>query len=347
MKILFIGGNGNISWYCTQTAIDRGHEVWQLNREQSVLTRREVQPEVHKIKGDMREVEQIKRLLEHAFFDVVCDFICFNAEQAKADIEIFRKKTNHFFFISSESVYQRDDRLNPPPYTEQSKTYDADACGCDYIAGKMGAEAVFRNAYAEEKFPVTVVRPSYTYDTIFPVSIGHNCFTAPSLILEGYPLLIAGTGKNLWPFTHSSDFARAFIRLAEIPESVGECFHISTDELLSWNEQSEIVLKALRAESSGVFHVPYQDALGFNKIQPREIMVQRMCDTRLSVGKLREYVPDWSASVPFEAGIQRTVRWLEERPVHKRKVERIADALHEIYGKYNIIPRRGECPETV
>lgn len=347
MKILFIGGNGNISWYCTQVAIDRGHEVWQLNREQTVLTRRKVQPEVHKIKGDMREVEQIKALLDHAFFDVVCDFICFNAEQARADIEIFRRKTNHFFFISSESVYQRDNRRNPSPYTERSKTYEADACGCDYIAGKLRAENVFWSAYMDEGFPVTVVRPAYTYDTIFPVSIGHNCFTAPSFIMEGYPLLVAGDGENRWPFTHSKDFAHAFVRLAENAKSVGECFHISTDELLSWNEQSEIVLRALHAESSGIFHVPYQDALELTEIQPREIMIQRMCDTRLSTSKLREFVPGWSAEISFEEGVQRTLQWLNEEPVRKRNVERISGALQKIYNRYNIMPRRGEHLETV
>lgn len=335
MRILFIGGNGNISWYCTHRAIEHGHEVWQLNREQSVLTRRKVQPEVHKLKGDMREIEQIRQLMEHASFDVVCDFICFNAQQAEADIDIFRGKTKHFFFISSDSVY-KDSSSVSEPYTEDSALYDVETCDCDYIAGKLEAEQSFQRALAEEGFPVTIVRPAYTYDTIFPISIGHNCFTAEELILKGYPLLIAGDGNNLWPFTHSSDFASAFVGLIENRDTVGECFHIGSDELLTWNEQSEIVLRTLHAEKSGVFHVPYQDALNLNSIQPREMMVQRMRPHVLCTNKVKAYVPNWQAVVPFERGIRETVNWLHEDPVHKRHVERIASALMDVYRQYGI-----------
>ena len=335
MKILFIDGNGNISWHCTQAAIDRGHEVWQLNREQSILTRRRVQPEVHKVKGDMRETEQIKVLMEHAFFDVVCDFICFNAEQARTDIDIFLGKTSHFFFISSDSVYKNSSSIDDP-YTEDSSLYSIETCDCEYIVGKLKAEHVFMQAFAGDGFPITIVRPAYTYDTIFPISIGHNCFTAEELILKGYPLLIAGDGNNLWPFTHSSDFAAAFIGLVENYDTVGECFHIGSDELLTWNEQSETVLHALHAEQSGIFHVPAQDALSFNDIQPREMMVQRMRPHILSTAKVKKYVRNCGARTHVEKGMQQTTRWLNENPVHRRHVERIEIALMDIYHKYNL-----------
>ena len=118
MKILFIGGNGNISWHCTQLAIERGHEVWQLNREISLATRRQIQTQVHKLKGDMRETAEVKRLLDSCSFDVVCDFICYNGEHARSDIDIFQDKIKHFFFISSESVYKRDSLVDTEFYTE-------------------------------------------------------------------------------------------------------------------------------------------------------------------------------------------------------------------------------------
>lgn len=335
MKILFIGGNGNISWYCTQEAIIRGHEVWQLNREQSVITRRAVQPEVHKIKGDIRRPDNIKKILEGCFFDIVCDFICFNEEQAKTDINIFGGLTKHFAFISSEAVYKRVSYNIP--YTETSEKYDLDSCGCEYIEGKIRAENIFLKAYDEQNFPVTIIRPSYTYDTIFPISIGHNCFTAAELILKGLPLLIAGDGTNLWTFTHSYDFARAFVSLIENPDTIGECFHISTDEWLSWNEQSEIVLKALHSEESGIFHVPFQDALRLNDIQPMEMMYQRMWHNIYCMNKVKEYVPDWSATISFEEGIRRTVIWLNEDERHKRHVNKVENAIMNIYRKYEVI----------
>lgn len=335
MKILFIGGNGNISWHCTQLAIERGHEVWQLNREISVVTRRRVQPQVRKLKGDMREVEAIKVLLEHCSFDVVCDFICYNGEHAKHDVEIFRDKTKHFMFVSSDSVYKRDPLKNTDFYTEESEKYGA-SCGCDYITGKLDAEQVFMEAYHQTGFPVTIIRPSYTYDTIFPISIGHNCFTAPELILKGYPLLIAGDGNNLWSFTHSSDFAAAFIGLAENPDTIGASFNIATEEHISWNEQSDLVLRVLGAQASGVFHVPFEDALTLEKIQPKVMMIQRMRNNFICVKKMKEYLPDWAAKISFEEGIQKTVGWLNEDSRHKRHVESIYKALIAVYERCGI-----------
>lgn len=336
IKILFIGGNGNISWHCTQFAIERGHEVWQLNREISVVTRRRVQPQVHKLKGDIRQVGEIKALLEGGSFDAVCDFICYNGEHAKNDIEIFRGRTKHFIFISSDSVYRRQPVSKLTSFTEESEKYDPDTCGGGYIAGKLEAERTFMEALEQESFPVTVVRPFYTYDTIFPTSIGHNCFTAAELILKGYPLLVAGDGNNLWSFTHSSDFAGAFVGLVENVDTVGQTFNISTDERLSWNEQSELVLKALHAETSGIFHVPVQDALNLEDIQPKVMMFQRMQDNVACIDKVKEYVPGWTPKVSFEEGIQKTVRWLNEDIRHKRYVERIGNTLMAVYERYGI-----------
>ena len=335
MKILFIGGNGNISWHCTQTAIERGHEVWQLNREISVVTRRRVQPQVHKLKGDMREAEAIKALLEHSSFDVVCDFICYNGEHAKHDVEIFHDKTKHFIFISSESVYKRNPGIDTEFYTEDSEQYDT-SCECEYIIGKLEAEQIFMDACRQRGSPITIVRPSYTYDTIFPVSIGHNCFTAPELILKGYPLLIAGDGDNQWSFTHSSDFAAALVGLAENKDTVGTSFNIGAEERLSWNDQSALVLKALGAEASGTFHVPCKDALTLEAIQPRVMMFHRMRNNSSCVEKVKTYVPGWAPKVSFEEGIQKTVRWLNEDARHKRHVDQIHNALMAVYERYGI-----------
>lgn len=336
MKILFIGGNGNISWHCTQLAIEHGHEVWQLNREISVVTRRRVQSQVHKLKGNMRETAEVKRLLDGCSFDVVCDFICYNGEQAKNDIEIFRNKTRQFMFISSDSIYKRRPLPDDFPYAEDNEQYDANSCDCDYIVGKLEAEQVFIKAWEQENFPVTIIRPSYTYDTIFPISIGHNCFTAEELILQGYPLLVAGEGNNRWTFTHSSDFAGAFIGLVGNLEAVGEAFNISTDEKISWNEQSELVLNALHIENNKIFHVPYEDALDFSEIQPKIMMFQRMQNNVACIDKVMAYVPGWRPRVSFEEGIQRTVRWLNEDARHKRHVDRIYSALMAVYERYGI-----------
>lgn len=331
MKILFIGGNGNISWYCVQKAIEAGHEVWELNRSASLNTRKQIQPEVHKITADMRNPEALKRMLDGARFDAVCDFICFNEEHAKLDIEVFGGKSGHFIFISSESIYERKGKNLP--FREDCNIIpleDADP----YIAGKIKAERVFMDAYRKVGFPVTVVRPAYTFDTIIPVSIGQNCFTAPKWYLKGYPALVAGDGTNLWSFTHASDFAAAFLPLIMNPETVGESFHIATDEWLTWNEELELLFHALGIPDYNGIHIPYKDALEITCFQPEMLMYQRMWHNIYDISKLRSYIGDWHPVTTFEEGIACTVKWLNGDPVRKR-VNPVYDAeLKKLYERY-------------
>ena len=334
MKILFIGGNGNISWNCVQKALEYGHEVYELNRGVSIATRRAVQQGVKKIIADRNNFEEMRNRLEGCQFDVVCDFICYNEQQAQMDVELFGGKTKQFIFISSEAVYERVSENGI--YTEDSIRYDPELISCTYTRGKILAEDVFINAYKESGFPVTILRPGYTYDTIFPISIGHNCFTAAYRILEGYPLLIAGDGESVRSFTHAEDFAELFVKLLGRIDTIGETIQVMSEDCLSWNEQSEIVLKSLNIDVNNKYHVPKKDALNFDKIQSLELAKQRLYDSKFDISKLKKYVPGWSAKISFEEGILKTIKWLEEDKVRMRYVKYVDDALMYLYEKYGL-----------
>lgn len=333
MKILFIGGNGNISWYCVQKALERGHDVWELNRAQTLSTRRKIQKEVNKITADIHNKKAMNLILADSQFDIVVDFICFNRQDALNDIELFAHKTKHFVFISSEAIYKRAGKNLP--FKENCEVNALDKVS-KYIGGKIEAEEAFMTAYRNVGFPVTIVRPSYTYDTIVPVSIGHNCFTAPNLFLQGYPALIAGDGTNLWSFTHSKDFANAFIPLIEQRETIGQAFHITTNEWLSWNEEMEILFNALGIKEYRSIHVPYKEALELDYFQPKDLMGQRMWHNIYDTSKVREYVPDWKAKISFEEGIKETIEWLFLSDVHRRinpNHESELKRLYKLYGE--------------
>lgn len=331
MKILFIGGNGNISWYCVQKAIERGHDVWELNRSQTVRTRRDIQPEVHKITGDIHKVREIKTLLEGSYFDVIIDYICFNEHDAIDAIDIFRGKTGHFVFISSEAVYKR--ACHNLPFSEDCIQNNPEQMGA-YVGGKIRAEKIFRDAMAEDGFPLTIIRPSLTYDVIVPVSIGQNCFTAPSKFLEGKPALIAGDGTNLLSFTHSKDFASAIIPLVENMDTVGEAFHIATDEWLSWNEEMKILFDVLKIHPFSAIHIPYEEALLIDTFQSKDVVAQRMWHNIYNTSKVKEYVPGWKAKISFEEGIGETIKWLNEKRERKRISDVYSKALDNLYVKY-------------
>lgn len=330
MKILFIGGNGNISWYCVDEALKLGHEVWELNRSMTLATRRDIQPEVHKITVDIHDLSKVKVLLENSYFDAVVDFICFNDSDAQEAISLFKDKCNHFIFISSEAVYKRKGKNLP--FREDCEQNDPDKID-HYIGGKVRAEQVFKDALAEN-FPVTIVRPAYTYDVIVPVSIGHNCFTAPQKYLDGFPALIAGDGTNIWAFTHSSDFARALIPLVENLDTIGDSFHIATDEWLSWNEEMEILFLSLGIKEYKAIHVPYRDALELNYFQSRDLMAQRMWHNIYDTSKIKEFIPGWKAKISFEEGIKQTLEWLYSKDAHRRFNEKHSRELDKLYKKY-------------
>lgn len=331
MRILFIGGNGNISWYCVEYALAKGYEVWELNRGESSKTRRDIQSGVKVIHGDMRKPQVIKEIFADKEFDIVCDFICYNAQHAKTDIELFTGKIKQLIVISSAVVYKRTDEF--VPFVE-NMPHNLPEISSSYIAGKVEMEWVFWKEYTSNHFPVTILRPGYTYDTILPVSIGHNCYTAIQKILEGRPLLIAGEGNNLWSFTHAKDFAKAFVELLGNQEAIGQAYNISSDEWLTWNEASSILLKVLGLEENRVIHIPSERALKLEEFQPEDMMQERIGNNIHNTEKIKKLLPEWKCEISLEEGMKETLAWLNAKEIRKRIVPRYEIMLEKLYKEF-------------
>jgi nucleoside-diphosphate-sugar epimerase len=332
MKILFLGGNGNISWHCTNEAVKSNHEVWVLNREVTLQSRRAFPAEVKKLKGDIRNQLQIKELLKDMEFDVVCDFLCNNEEHAASVIDLFKEKTGQYIAISSEVVYKRESKYLP--FKEDCPRNNPETSD-EYIAGKIKAEDVFFKAFNESNFPVTVVRPAYTYDTIIPVSVGHNCFTASQRFIDGKPVLIAGDGTGLRPYTHSSDFASAFVKLIGNKSAIGNDFHIASDEWLTWNEVTAILLDSLGVKNARYIHIPLEDVLNSKLAEgQKDLLFQKMWHNICDTTKIKRLIPEWKAKVSFSQGIEQTIKWIYDNDSHRR-IDTILDGvLEEMTIKY-------------
>lgn len=315
MKVLFLGGNGNISWHCADEALKASHEVFILNREMTLNSRREIHKGVIKLKCDVRNLDDMSELIRNQYFDVVCDFICYNEKHAEDAVKIFNGKVKQYIFVSSESIYER--KARNLPFKENCPKYSPETA-CDYIKGKLLAERVFVDNHEKNGFPITIVRPAYTYDTIMPTSIGQNCFTAVSRYLSGKPVLIAGDGNNLWTFTHSVDFARAFIHLLGNSGTFGEDYHIATDKWLTWNESTEILLNSLDLYCSEILHVPAAYILQTPLAAQKEMMYQKMWHNIYDISKIKKIAPSWNAEICFEDGIRMTLKWLYEKDSHRR-----------------------------
>lgn len=308
MKVLFIGGTGNISTSVSKLAIAQGIELYILNRGQ----RKVDIPGAHTIQADIHKPDEVRAALAGMKFDSVVNWIAFVPGDIEQDIALFRGITRQYVFISSASVYQK-----PPTYpifTESTPLYNP---YWQYSRNKIACEDLLNKAYREEHFPITIVRPSHTYDTILPVAVGGGGkYTIPDRILKGLPIIIHGDGSSLWVVTHAEDFAKGFVPLLGNPQAIGHPFHITSDELLTWNQIHTIIAHALGVEPN-IIHIP-TDFIA--KVQP-DMADGLIGDKSWSVifdnSKIKTFVPGFKATIPFYEGVRRTLAWFDADPSRK------------------------------
>jgi nucleoside-diphosphate-sugar epimerase len=225
-SILFIGGTGVISATAAQRAVAVGHRLTILNRGRST---RPVPDGVETLHADVRDVSAVQEALAGREFDAVADFITYKPDQAKASIDLFAGRTGQYVFISSASAYQK-----PPTRLPIRESTPLKNPFWQYSRDKIACEDLLYEAYREQDFPLTVVRPSHTYDRTKIAMVGG--WTDIHRMRAGLPVMVHGDGTSLWTLTHSRDFAKAFVGLLGRPQAVGESYTITSDEYLPWNQ---------------------------------------------------------------------------------------------------------------
>ena len=304
MKVLFIGGTGKISSACTPLAVERGHEMYLLNRGQ---TDRVVPAGVKVLKGDIRELQSAQAALAGHEFDVVVDWIAFNTEHIETDLKLFRGRTNQYIFISSASAYQ-----SPPVNLPVTESTPLDNPYWQYSRDKIDCEERLMRAYREEQFPLTIVRPSHTYDkTMLPFQGG---WTVVDRMRKGKKILVHGDGSSLWVFTHHSDFAKGFVPLLGNNRAIGEAFHITSDELLTWNQIHEITGRAAGAPPLQIVHVPSDLINAFDPAWGAGLLGDKAASMIFDNTKIKRISPDLTCTVPYERGAREIIAWYDADP---------------------------------
>ncbi len=311
MKVLFIGGTGNISTASTQLALKKGIDLYLMNRGNK---NRPGLEGARSIICDINSAGQAKTALKGHNFDVVVNFIAFTPEEVKRDIELFSGICDQYIFISSASVYQK-----PPTHpiiTESTPLYNP---YWDYSRDKIACEDLLMKAYRKSGFPVTIVRPSHTYDMVIPAAVGSwEDFTLIDRMRKGKQIVIHGDGSSLWTLTHSDDFAIGFTGLLGNRQSIGHSFHITSDELLTWNQIYEMMAAAAGVELKAV-HLPSRFICKVAEGMGEPWMWGNLLgDKANSVifdnTKIKRFVPGYVATIPFSEGIKRTIDWFDEEP---------------------------------
>jgi nucleoside-diphosphate-sugar epimerase len=325
MKVLFIGGTGNISTACTTEAVRQGIEVVHINRGTNTAP-----VGVRTIQGDIRDIDATRNALNGESFDCVVDWIAFDTDHIEGDISLFRDKTRQFIVISSASVYQKP----PSDYriTESTPAYNP---FWNYSQKKIACEQRLIHEHDENGFPFTIVRPSHTYSVGWiPTTFGSRDFTIPQRILDGRKIVVHGDGQSLWTLTHTEDFAVGFTGLIGHPRAIGETFHITSDEALSWDHIHRTIGHVLGTEPD-IVHIPSEViARQAPSIGPG-LLGDKMYSVVFDNTKIKRFVPAYNARIPFHRGVERSVQWLmadESRRIIDEKAEGIIDSLVADFG---------------
>ncbi len=331
MKALFIGGTGNISTACSRICLEKGVELYLLNRGNRI------RPEldgVVTITADINRPEKIKSVLKGHRFDVVVNFIAFTPDEIERDMKLFSGNCDQYIFISSASAYQK-----PPTHPIITESTPLSNPFWDYSRDKIACEDLLLKAYREEDFPVTIVRPSHTYESVIPAAIGSwEDFTLIDRMRNGKKIIIHGDGTSLWVMTHSTDFARGFVGLMGNQRSIGHSFHITSDEVLSWNQIYEVMSEAAGVELNAVhmasdFICNEADKLGQSWMRGN-LLGDKANSALFDNSKIKDFVPGFVATIPFREGIKKTVEWFDADPSRIRideETNKLMDHLLQTY----------------
>ncbi len=310
MKLLFIGGTGIISSACSELAVQRGHELFILNR--SVSTKYPLPQGASHLTGDVHAgTADLSTLLARHRFDAVVDFIAFTMDDIERDLSLFRGRTDQFVFISSASAYQK-----PPKYYLVTEETPLENPFWQYSRDKIACEERLMKTYREDGFPVTIIRPSLTYGpSQIPFCVGSwlHPWTVIDRMKRRQRVIVPGDGTSLWVLTWNADIDKGLVGLLGNPKAVGEAFQITSDEVLSWDQIYLEAYQALGAEPN-VIHIPSDFIARFDDHAVGSLIGDKSNSVVFDNSKIKRAVSDFNCEVTWADGLRRALAWFETHP---------------------------------
>jgi nucleoside-diphosphate-sugar epimerase len=322
LRVLFIGGSGVISSACSRLAIERGIDLCLLKRSAGGPAGATV------LRGDIRDPASVKEALGSREFDAVVDWVAFTAQHIQTDMDLFRDRTGQYVFISSASAYQ-----TPPARVPIVESTPLRNPFWQYSRDKIACEDLLVAAYRTDGFPATIVRPSHTYDrTLVPLGGG---WTTMARMRRNQEVIVHGDGTSLWTLTHHEDFAKGFVPLLGHPRTVGESFHITSDEWLTWNQITETLAAALGV-TPRIVHVPSDAIAAADPEWGAALLGDWAHSSMFDNAKVRSVVPGYAATIPFERGAREIVAWHDEDPSRQVVDERLDAVMDQLIARYRL-----------
>jgi len=327
MKVLFIGGTGIISSACTRLAADRGVELYVMNRGQSW---RPIPDSVTRLMGDIRDPQSAREAIGKLEFEAVVDWVAFTPEHVETDIELFRGRTAQYIFISSASAYQ-----TPPTSLPVTESTILDNPVWQYSRDKIACEERLIRAYREEHFHYTIVRPSHTYDcTLLPP---HGGWTVIDRMRRGEPVVVHGDGTSVWTLTHHRDFAKGLVGLLGRDDAIGETFHITSDEWLTWDRIHHILARAAGTKAE-IVHVPSEVIHSYDREWGESLLGDKTHSMIFDNSKIKRFVPDFAATIPFSQAAEEIIAWYDADPSRRTIDEEFDHTMSRIIDDWRRVP---------
>lgn len=307
LRMLFIGGNGTISAAVSRRVVAAGHDLTLLNRGTS--TRRPPIEGARHLTGDSDDPASLAKAVGDSGFDVVVNFRSFLPSQALADVALFDGRTAQYVYISSASAYQKP--VGRVPITESTPLRNP---YWEYSRNKIASEDVLVRAYRERGFPVTIVRPSHTYDEqSVPLEGG---WTTLDRMLRGEPVVVHGDGTSLWTLTHTEDFAGAFTGLLGHPRAIGDVFQITSDDALPWDAITQTLAAALGVRAD-IVHIASDTIARHIPEWGAGLIGDKAHSAVFDNSKVKSLVPGWTATIPWWQGAAEIAAWFDADPARR------------------------------
>jgi nucleoside-diphosphate-sugar epimerase len=311
VKVLFLGGTGNISASCVRLCIARGMDVFVLNRG----LRAAGVPGARTLVADAKDAASLSAAVAGHEFDAVADFVAFAPEDVERDAAVFAGRTRQYLFISSASCYQK-----PLPHPFVSESTPLKNPVWEYSQRKIACEDRLVALWRERDYPMVIVRPSLTYATVWPIAIGGwDDLTLVSRMRRGGEVIVHGDGTSLWTVTHADDFAKGFVGLLGNTAALGHAFHITSDEVLTWDQIYRTIGEAAGVEPKLV-HVPSEFLAGVDPGWRGTLLGDKAHSAVFDNTKIKRFVPGYAATIPFHQGARMTLEWFEADPGRQRVV---------------------------
>ena len=311
MKILFLGGSGVISRAVTERTIAAGHELWLLNRGK----RRPVEG-ARSLVADLADVAGVREALRGHTWDVVVQWIGFKPEDVCRDLELFRDTARQYVYISSASVYQK-----PPGHYLITESTPRANPHWEYSRLKIAAEQELEAAHQATGFPAVIVRPSLTYgEDQVPLVLNawSQSWTLIDRMRRGAPVIVPGDGTSLWTITHNTDFAEGLVGLFGNPATHGHAFHITSDEVLTWNQIFQQAARAAGVTAPRLVHIPSDSLVACVPAVEGTLLGDKAVSAVFDNSKIKRFVPGFLARTRFSEGIRRTVAWFDADPARRQ-----------------------------